>query len=106
MRKLRFHERKLLKKVDLVNWELDNNVHVSQVIQRYRLRNQDEYVSYNKLAREIRELARKIRDLDPKDPFRIEAGSQLIEKCYSIGLIPTKRGLDLCDRVTASSFCR
>lgn len=35
---------------------------------------------YNKLSRQIRELARKIKDLDQKDPFRTESSAQLLEK--------------------------
>jgi len=35
---------------------------------------------YNRLSRHIRELAKKIKDLDPSDPFRTEATAQLLEK--------------------------
>jgi len=35
---------------------------------------------YNRLSRHIRELAKKIKDLDPNDPFRTEATAQLLEK--------------------------
>lgn len=35
---------------------------------------------YNKMSREIRTLAEKIKTLDPKDPFRNEKGAQLLEK--------------------------
>uniref|UniRef100_A0A915INY6 U3 small nucleolar ribonucleoprotein protein IMP3 n=1 Tax=Romanomermis culicivorax TaxID=13658 RepID=A0A915INY6_ROMCU len=106
MRKLRFHEKKLLKKVDFVNWSLDNNIHETKIIGRYRLKNHDEYTTYNKLSREIRELARKIKEINPKSPFRTQATQQLLEKLYSMGLIPTKQSLELADSVTASSFCR
>lgn len=37
---------------------------------------------YNKLSREVRELARKIRDLDVKDSFRAKSTSQLLEKLW------------------------
>lgn len=37
---------------------------------------------YNKLSREVRELARKVKGLDPKDPYRLEAGAQLLEKLW------------------------
>lgn len=37
-------------------------------------------VRYNKLSRHVRELAKKIKELDAKDPFRTEATSQLLEK--------------------------
>ncbi|CDW55583.1 Rab5ip and Ribosomal S4 and S4 domain containing protein [Trichuris trichiura] len=106
MRKLKYHEQKLLKKVNFFDWELDNNVHESSIINRYRLKNHEEYTVYNSLSREIRQVAQKIKDLSPTDPFRTESSRMLIEKLYSLGLIPTKRGLDLCGKVTASSFCR
>ena len=35
---------------------------------------------YNKLSRHVRELARKIKELDQKDPFRLEATNQLLNK--------------------------
>jgi U3 small nucleolar ribonucleoprotein protein IMP3 len=38
------------------------------------------YFRYNKLSRHIRELARKIKEVDVKDPFRTEATAQLLEK--------------------------
>jgi U3 small nucleolar ribonucleoprotein protein IMP3 len=36
------------------------------------------YFRYNKLSRHIRELARKIKEVDVKDPFRTEATAQLL----------------------------
>lgn len=32
------------------------------------------------MSREIRELVTKIKELDPKDPFRIESSATLLEK--------------------------
>nr|CAG4641083.1 EOG090X0APJ [Eulimnadia texana] len=106
VRKLKFHEQKLLKKVDFINWEVDNNLHEVKILKRYHIQKREDYTSYNKLSREIRELARKIKELDPKDPYRTESSAQLLEKLYLMGLIPTKWSLDLADRVTASCFCR
>ncbi|XP_046989389.1 U3 small nucleolar ribonucleoprotein protein IMP3 [Schistocerca americana] len=106
VRKLKFHEQKLLKKVDFISWEADNNIHEVKVMRKYCIRKREDYTKYNKLSREIRELARKVKELDPKDPFRVETSAQLLEKLYMMGLIPTKWDLGLCDKVTASSFCR
>ncbi|CAG0883784.1 unnamed protein product [Cyprideis torosa] len=106
MRKLKFHEKKLLKKVDFISWEADNNLQEVKIMKRYCLKKREDYTAYNHLSRHVRELARKIRDLEPADPFRVEASAQLLQKLYSMGLIPTKNDLNLCDRVTASSFCR
>lgn len=61
---------------------------------------------YNKLSREIRDVANKLTEIDPSDPFRTEMSSQLLEKLYVMGLIPTKWDLNNVDNITASSFCR
>ncbi|XP_055954295.1 U3 small nucleolar ribonucleoprotein protein IMP3 isoform X2 [Patella vulgata] len=61
---------------------------------------------YKKLTATIRQLAKKIKALDVKDPFRIESSSQLLEKLYGLGLIDRKSNLGKADDVTASSFCR
>lgn len=39
---------------------------------------------YNKLSREIREIAKLISEIDPKDPFRIEATALLLDKLYEM----------------------
>ncbi|XP_069119983.1 U3 small nucleolar ribonucleoprotein protein IMP3-like [Argopecten irradians] len=106
VRKLKFHEKKLLKKVDFISWEIDNNLHELRVMKKYYIQRREDYTKYNKMSREIRELARKIKELDVKDPFRTEATSQLLEKLYTMRLIPTKKSLESADKVTASSFCR
>jgi U3 small nucleolar ribonucleoprotein protein IMP3 len=36
-RKLKFHEKKLLKKVDFFNWKNENNLHEVKVVRRYHL---------------------------------------------------------------------
>lgn len=106
VRKLKFHEQKLLKKVDFINWEVDNNLHEVKVLRRFRIEKREDYMKYNKLSRNIRDLAQKIRDLDEKDGFRAQSTHKLLEKLYNIGLIPTKQNLALTEKVTASSFCR
>ncbi|XP_066999174.1 U3 small nucleolar ribonucleoprotein protein IMP3 isoform X1 [Anabrus simplex] len=106
VRKLKYHEQKLLKKVDFISWEVDNNLHEVKIMKRYCVQKREDYTKYNKLSRQIRELARKIKELEQQDPFRSESSAQLLEKLYIMGLIPTKWDLSLCDQVTASSFCR
>ncbi|CAG0889196.1 unnamed protein product [Darwinula stevensoni] len=87
MRKLKYHEQKLLKKVDFISWEVDNNLHEVKVMRRYHIQKREDYTKYNKLSREARDLARKIKDLDPKDPFRIESGAQLLEKLRRLPVV-------------------
>ncbi|KAM3933773.1 U3 small nucleolar ribonucleoprotein IMP3 [Leptodactylus fuscus] len=106
VRKLKYHEQKLLKKVDFINWEVDNNVSELKVLRKYHLDRREDYTIYNKLSRNVRDLALKIKDLDEKDPFRAQSTARLLEKLYAMGLIPTKQNLQLCNYVSASSFCR
>ena len=106
VRKLKFHEQKLLRKVDFYNWEASNNLHEAKIMKRYHIQKREEYTLYNKLSREIRDIVRKIKDLDPKSSHRTEMSAAFLEKLYNLGLIPTKWNLELCDKVTASSFCR
>ncbi|XP_078543142.1 U3 small nucleolar ribonucleoprotein IMP3 isoform X1 [Lissotriton helveticus] len=106
VRKLKFHEQKLLKKVDFISWDVDQNLHEVKVMRRFHLERREDYTKYNKLSRNVRELAQKIRDLDEKDTFRVQSTARLLEKLYAMGLINTKQGLQLCENVSASSFCR
>lgn len=80
VRKLRFHERKLLKKVDFINWEVDKNLHEVTVMRKFFIQKREDYTKYNELSRRIREIARQIKELDANDPFRIEATRTLLEK--------------------------
>lgn len=61
---------------------------------------------YNKLAREIREVGKKLKEVESDHPFRIEQSARLLEKLYMLGLISTKWDLSLTQKVTAGSFCR
>lgn len=80
VRKLRFHERKLLKKVDFINWEVDKNLHEVTVMRKFHIQKREDYTKYNELSRRIRDIARQIKELDPNDPFRAEATRTLLEK--------------------------
>ncbi|XP_023023087.1 U3 small nucleolar ribonucleoprotein protein IMP3 [Leptinotarsa decemlineata] len=106
VRKLKYHEQKLLKKVDFISWEVDNNLHEVKVLKKYHIQKREDYTKYNKLARNIRELARKIKEIDSNHQFRTESSAQLLEKLYLMGLIPTRWDLSLAEKVTASCFCR
>ncbi|GIY52990.1 u3 small nucleolar ribonucleoprotein protein IMP3 [Caerostris extrusa] len=93
MRKLKYHEQKLLKKVDFISWEVDNNVHELKVMKKYFVQKREDYTRYNKLSRKIRNLARMIKDLDMNDPFRKEVGDRLLKNLHAMGLISKGRRL-------------
>jgi hypothetical protein len=43
VRKLKYHEQKLLKKVDFISWEVDNNLHEVKVMRRYCIQKREDY---------------------------------------------------------------
>lgn len=46
VRKLKYHEQKLLKKVDFINWEVDNNLHEVKVLRKYRIEKREDYTKW------------------------------------------------------------
>eukprot|EP00850_Spirogloea_muscicola_P002379 SM000009S23508 [mRNA] locus=s9:478764:480500:+ [translate_table: standard] len=106
MRKLKFHEQKLLKKVNFLQWKNEHNLREVQALRRYHITDRDDYKKYNKLCGMVTKLVSVVKKLDPKDPFRIEMTDQLLERLYNMGIIPTKKSLALCDKLSTSSFCR
>ncbi|XP_068628886.1 U3 small nucleolar ribonucleoprotein protein IMP3 [Battus philenor] len=106
VRNLKFHEQKLLKKVDFLLWKVDNNLNEIKVMKKYYVQKREDYTRYNKLSRDIRSIASKIVNLDPESNFRVSSSARLLEKLYQMGLIPTRWDLALASNVSASSFCR
>ena len=105
-RKLKYHEQKLLKKVDFFQWKKDDTIRENKILRRYHIQKREDYTKYNRLSGAILKLATKIKELDPKDPFRTETIDKLMTKCYNLGLIHDKKDFSLVDRVTSSAFCR
>ncbi|GFS32189.1 u3 small nucleolar ribonucleoprotein protein IMP3 [Nephila pilipes] len=106
MRKLKYHEKKLLKKVDFISWEADNNLHEIKIMNKYCVQKREDFTRYNKLSAKIRKLADMIKELDMTDPFRKEAADKFLPLLHSMSLIKKKNELEECSRVTASTFCR
>ncbi|KAK0426358.1 hypothetical protein QR680_009667 [Steinernema hermaphroditum] len=106
VRKLKFHEKKLLKKVDFVSWESDNKHHERDILKKYHIKKREHYSMYLKLAAMTHELAKKISELKPNDPFRTEKAQQLLGRLYEMGVIQTADTLERCHKVSASAFCR
>jgi len=105
MRKLKFHEQKLLKKTDFLDYK-DQNLREIEVIRRYHIQNREDYTKYNRICGQVRKLTTQLKALDPRDPFRIKTTEQLLEKLYNMGVITSKKSLSLCDKITVSSFAR
>ncbi|EEH17175.1 hypothetical protein PABG_07262 [Paracoccidioides brasiliensis Pb03] len=111
VRKLKHHEQKLLRKVDLHTYKSDAGHREATVRQRYHLQHPLDYQKYNTLCGSLRQLAHKLSALDPDDPFRKEIESQMLEKLWATGILKQNReqgaGLSRVEReVTVSAFAR
>ncbi len=82
LRKLKFHESKLLKKVDFLRWKTDNNLREVEILRKYHIQKREDYQKYNRLVGNIHSLVHKLKALDPADPFRIKQTEILIQRLY------------------------
>lgn len=105
MRQLKYHEKKLLKKVDFLEWKSDNK-NQNQVMRTYHIQKPADYISYNRQAGQIRKLVTQLSLLHPADSFREKLRLQLCEKMYSMGLISAKKNLSSCEKISVAAFCR
>ncbi|KAJ3690577.1 hypothetical protein LUZ61_019741 [Rhynchospora tenuis] len=106
MRKLKYHEKKLLKKVDFLDWKSEHGHREALVSRRYHLTDRDDYKKYSSICRGVQKLINLIKQMDPRDPFRIQMTDSLLEKLYNMGVIPSKKSLLKCEKLSVSSFCR
>ena len=46
VRKLKYHEKKLLKKVDFISWQSDNNIQEVKALRKYHIQKREDYAKY------------------------------------------------------------
>lgn len=107
VRKFKYHEQKLLKKVDFFDWKQDQGHRDTQVMRTYHIQNREDYHKYNKICGDIRRMAHLLSLLPPTDPFRHKYEKLLLDKLYAMGILATKSKIsDLENKVTVSAICR
>ncbi|KAG8808061.1 Small subunit (SSU) processome component [Serendipita sp. 400] len=84
MRELKYHEKKLLKKVDFLNWKQDHDHRETKVMRRYHLQDREDYHKYNKLCGQLRSFAHRLSLLPAQDPFRSKMEGQMLSKLYDM----------------------
>lgn len=104
MRNLKFHEQKLLKKVNFLKWKKTNTTREQMVTSKYLLKDRDEYKKYNLVVGMIRKLSETLSRLNDNDPTKIAVARKLINLLYDAGLIREKKLVE-CTKITVSSFC-
>lgn len=106
MRQLKYHEKKLLRKVDLYSWKKEDNLRVAKVLRRYHIQDKNDYVAYNRICGMVTKLSAKLKTLKPDDPFRIAMSEQLLQKLFDLGLIDSTKSLQKAEDMAASALCR
>ena len=107
MRKLKFHEEKLLKKVDFLNWKKDSSSRENAILRRYHIQDRDDYAKYNKLVGQVTKLIAKLKVLKSNDEYRIAKTDQLVNKLYEMGVVNSRNGLASAEKgATVTTFCR
>eukprot|EP00922_Rhytidocystis_sp_ex-Travisia-forbesii_P046320 GHVS01069052.1.p1 GENE.GHVS01069052.1~~GHVS01069052.1.p1 ORF type:complete len:184 (+),score=17.46 GHVS01069052.1:297-848(+) len=106
MRKLRFHEQKLLKKVDFLNWRRDNNCRELRLLRKFHIQEREDYAKYNRLCGLITKLVSQLRVLPTDDEVRIKMTPILLAKLYQMGVVRGHPSLADLETLSASAFCR
>ncbi|CAG9463648.1 unnamed protein product [Pedinophyceae sp. YPF-701] len=106
MRQLKFHEKKLLKKVDFLQWKNEHSRRELEVMKRYHIQDRDDYKKYNRVTGMITKLTALLRKLDASDSVRVDLTDALLEKLFAMGVIPHKKSLVQCEKLSTASFCR
>mmetsp|Transcript_27297 Transcript_27297/g.81877 ORF Transcript_27297/g.81877 Transcript_27297/m.81877 type:complete len:183 (+) Transcript_27297:301-849(+) len=104
--KLKHHEKKLLRKVDFLQWKGDSTLREAQVLRRYHVTGREDYVKYSRLVGQITSMVSKLKALPVENEQRQELSAQLLHKLYALGLIDSDAGLAKAEKVTVSAFCR
>jgi len=107
VRKLKYHEQKLLRKVDFVTYKSDNNHRDAQIRRTYHIQKAEDYHKYNRLCGSLRQLAHRLSLLPPDNPTRRKHEELLLNKLYDMGIISSKSKLSSVEHnVTVSAFAR
>jgi U3 small nucleolar ribonucleoprotein protein IMP3 len=104
-RRLKYHEKKLLRQHDYMQYESDL-WHEPFCIAKYALKDREDYRRYLRLVGIIRSLMTQLRYLPSDSKVRIEITNQLVEKLYNMGLVRDRMGLAEVDKVGVEAFCK
>ncbi|KAG5978160.1 Small subunit (SSU) processome component [Claviceps digitariae] len=107
VRKLKFHEQKLLRKTDFISYKSDNDHRDKAVIRRYMIQKPEDYHKYNRICGSLRQLAHRLSLLPPDNSTRRKHEELLLNKLYDMGVLSSKSKLSSVENsVTVSAFAR
>ncbi|KNB42220.1 u3 small nucleolar ribonucleoprotein [Blastocystis sp. subtype 4] len=106
IRKLKYHEQKLLKKTNFLEWKKDDTVREAAILRRYHITRREDYQYYNRLVGKLQQFAKKLAELPPDDEFRIQTTEKLVKKLYDMGILLSEGSLAAVETIHASAFCK
>ena len=106
MRELKYHEKKLLRKVDFFQWKSEAGHREASVVRRYMLQSREDYIKYNKVVGKITKLVAVLKKLDQGHGRRVQVSKLLLEKLYNMGVLDRTNSLAQIEGLSVSSFCR
>ena len=106
MRKLKYHEKKLLKKQDFYDWKNVDSMKKAEITRKYRLSSRNDYKHYEKIVGYITKMTSLLKKLPENDSFGNRMKEQLLRKLYDSGLINGKETIEKAEKMTVSAFLR
>lgn len=104
MRQLKYHEKKLLRKVDLLEWKGTPSQREHAITQKYFIEERETYPMYNVIVGKIKRLSIALAKLSDNEVLKQTVVKELTNKLYSAGIIRSKSLLE-CAKVGVWSFC-
>ena len=87
VRKLKYHEATLLRKLDFINWKSDSSVRENKILRRYHVQDREDYHTYNKVCGMITKLVTQLKAPDKLiDPASC---SHIYSISPSVGMLTT-----------------
>lgn len=102
MRQLKYHEQRLLRKTNFLEWRNTDTKNEHHYISRYYITRREDYYTYRKLARIIRTLAESIASMP--DAQKEKYTTILVNRLYSHGLIANRKLVE-CAKIKIENFC-
>lgn len=102
MRNLKYHEQKLLKKVNYGDFK---NKREQLVVTKYLLHDRNDYVKYNLIVGKIRRMTESLSRLDYTNINKEYFTKKLLTKLFDMDIIQEKK-LSNCMKITVSDFCK
>ncbi|KAH0576546.1 U3 small nucleolar ribonucleoprotein IMP3 [Spironucleus salmonicida] len=86
MRKLKYHEKKLLKHSDPFSWDTDRNMNIYNLMGKYCIRSDQQALKYLQTAKKVKSVAEKLTELPKNDEVRRDMTQRLAKLLFELGV--------------------